>query len=132
MYIKSQSVGIARRLLQGPVWLEEALIREDASRKAAPPGALDTCRAAYSEFLPSIHEDLLPYAGGITKQMMNQTLVNESFYNGFAGEAGQRAGWLAPPCLLHYSSCCHKGRLLHPGRPAQHCSAPPAVVLSAT
>jgi hypothetical protein len=88
-YINSRSFGIARRLLLGPPWLEDALAKEEASSKLALPGALDRCKAEYGEFLPSIHEDLLPYSGGITEEMMNSTFEHQSFYNGFAGEASE-------------------------------------------
>jgi hypothetical protein len=106
IYNQANSIALARRLLLSasrpghrPGSSEEAKLinsirRHDNADVTHPEGRslaedagdLQRCQSSYGDFLPGIHEDLLPWEShGVTKEMLDHAYQHETFHGGFAG-----------------------------------------------
>lgn len=76
-----------RRWLQVASWSQLAAARYAATNDMPTvPASLQQCLTTFSEFLPNIYEDLMPWqTSGISEKMMDYTHETEGYYIGAPG-----------------------------------------------
>jgi hypothetical protein len=82
-----QHTKYSRRWLQVASWSQLAAARYTATNdKPTVPASLQQCLTNFSEFMPNIYEDLMPWqSSGISEKMMDYTHETEGYYIGAPG-----------------------------------------------